>query len=113
MYYMHLNIDIWWATFSVELLLVLRKPGNFGWFTGLLQKTLQAAGEELRPRVVAEVDLPPSDDELPRSVSQNVPERSRRETPALISPLVLSAEVEKEVEVDEEGKSEAKSEGKS
>ncbi|KAL5253857.1 hypothetical protein ACHWQZ_G013584 [Mnemiopsis leidyi] len=83
---------------------------ELGHMIGLLQKTLQAAGEELRPRVVAEVDLPPSDDELPRSVSQNVPERSRRETPALISPLVLSAEVEKEVEVDEEGKSEAKSE---
>lgn len=37
-----------------------------------LQKTLQAAGEELRPRVLAEEDVPPSDDDLPQSVSQNV-----------------------------------------
>ena len=79
----------------------------------MLQKTLQAAGAELRPRVVAEEDLPPSDDELPRSVSQNVPERSRRESPALISPIVLSGEVDKEEgEEEAEGKSEAKSEGK-
>ena len=79
----------------------------------MLQKTLQAAGAELRPRVVAEEDLPPSDDELPRSVSQNVPERSRRESPALISPIVLSGEVDKEEgEEEAEGKSVAKSEGK-
>lgn len=69
----------------------------------MLQRTLQAAGEELRPRVLAEEDLPPSDDELPRSVSQNVREQSRRGTPAPLSPAV--------VQVEEDAKSEAKSEG--
>ena len=54
--------------------------------------------------MLAEEDLPPSDDELPRSVSQNVPERSRRGTPAPVSPVVQ--------QVVEEVRSEAKSEGK-
>ena len=37
---------------------------------GSLQEALRAAGEELRPRVLLEEDVPPSDDEVPRSLSQ-------------------------------------------
>ena len=38
---------------------------------GVLQQSMRVAGEELRPRLVAEEDVPPSDDDLPASVSQN------------------------------------------
>ena len=53
--------------------------------------------------MVAEEDLPPSDDEIPRSVSQNIPERSRKGTPLPASPVVQ--------QVEEDAKSEARSEG--
>lgn len=43
---------------------------------------MRVAGEELRPRLVAEEDVPPSDDDLPASVSQNFIEQARKSSPA-------------------------------